>query len=268
MKIQDIIKNSVYGTIGYVSENHILYLPQYLEYNKFILSLFDNIIVCYSFDNINFNEVKNIWKSFFGDKVQFYSIPNKGHTISTMELDNLVIEKSKNLNKKYTWKTSSDIIFFPQILEKQIIEADFYYLNGIGIGGLQQYNFDYNKIINEYFFPQTNFYIINNKIDYINNTEEINKGYELQKQNPNRRLWELISGFECETFLKRCVERNNLTKIHLIDEYNYKNLLFTINKYNIVDPSHKNLIINDIGVCHLHYPGEPCYSIEILKNHI
>ena len=44
------------------------------------------------------------------------------------------------------------------ILDKEINNADFYYLEGIGISGMKPYDYDFDRIKNEYFYPQTNFF--------------------------------------------------------------------------------------------------------------
>jgi hypothetical protein len=37
-------------------------------------------------------------------------------------------------------KTSTDVILQPEVLDIPIQEADFYYMNGIGYGGMEKYN--------------------------------------------------------------------------------------------------------------------------------
>ena len=77
--------------------------------------------------------------------------------------------------------------------------------------------------------------------------------------NYNGRVWEYIEGWSCEDFLKKCVERNNLVKEHLIPEEKYNILLNAIKSYQIHDCSHKNIMIE--GICHLQWPNEPIFNI-------
>lgn len=272
MQIKDLIPNSIFCVIGYCNEKHLEILEQYIEQNRFLLNKFKEILVVYNGDRKFWEKSLNIWNECLETEVRHSSLLklNRGHTFGTMDLDNKCIELSKEnfYEYQYIFKSTIDIIFFPEFLQKEIPEADFYYLNGIGYGGMQRYGFDYNRIIKEDFFPQTNFYIIKNEIDYLNNPKEIDEGYELQKQNPNKKPWELKQGLESETFLKRCVERNNLTKHHLMSELGYRNLLSVIEKYTIHDSSHKNLIIDDVGICHLHYSNGVAHSISNLNNHV
>ena len=60
-------------------------------------------------------------------------------------------------------------------------------------------------------------------------------------------------------FLKQAIERNNLTKYHLISEQSYRKLLTYIHKNDIHDPSHKNILIE--GVCHYAFPNHPVVKI-------
>ena len=263
MKLKDLIKDSIYCTIGYVDEKHLETLEQYIEQNRFLLEKFNKIHIAYNGKSELVPKAFKIWSNTLKQsRIGGTELPiNRGQTYGTMDLDNECIDYCKGKNIKYIWKTSSDTIFFPQILDKEIEQADFYYINGIGVGGLNNYD-------ESYFFPQTNFYIIKNDIDYLNNVYEINEVYKLQQQYPDKRPWELKQGFESETFLKRAVERNNLTKFHLTNEKYFKNIMSVIEKYNIHDSSHKNLIIEDPGVCHLQNPGGLTYTISNLNKHI
>ena len=147
--------------------------------------------------------------------------------------------------------------------EIPIQEANFYYMNGVGYGGMVKYSFSNERIINEDFFPQTNFYFINaSKTDYLNDKEYIDKTYiEIQNiPNYNGKIWEHIKGWTCERFLGNCVKRNKLTKHHLIPEVKYRNLLKIIYENQIHDCSYKNIMIE--GVCHFQYPDRNILILE------
>jgi hypothetical protein len=153
-------------------------------------------------------------------------------------------------------------VFEESILDKEIGDADFYYMNGIGVGGMVNYDFDFDKIVKEDFYPQTNFYFINvSKTDYLNNKEYLDETYNKIQAIPdyNGRIWEYFQGWSCEDFLKQCVERNNLFKKHLISEENYRILLNVVKDYNIHDCSHKNIMIE--GICHFPYPEQQIIKI-------
>lgn len=256
MKIKHIIKDSVFVCVGYVDENTLKTLPFYLKQNKFLLDLFDKVIGVFNGDYKFCVEARKLFYDIRFPKtiINFSFLPiNRGHTYGTLDLDNEAIRMGQMHGKKYIFKSTFDIIFTPEFLEIEIPDVDFYYMNGIGYSTISQNSFE--DCLSNHFFPQTNFYIINSDIDYMNEEKEIDEVWELQKQYPNKKPWELKQGFECETFLKRCVFRNNLSVHHLIPEQNYIDLMAFIKTNQIHDSSHKNILINSVGVCHAHYPN-------------
>jgi hypothetical protein len=175
----------------------------------------------------------------------------------------MLFDYCKSINEEWLCKSANDTIFKENILNKEIEEADFYYLGGIGYSGLSEYGFNFEKIFEEVFYPQTNFYFINvSKTDYLNNKQDLDDAYKLTQTIPNYsgKIFEYIEGFCCEQILRKCIRRNNLTIFHLISKVNYFTLLETIKHYNIHDGSHKNIMIEDI--CHLHYPTHPLLEIN------
>jgi hypothetical protein len=125
-----------------------------------------------------------------------------------------------------------------------------------------KYDFDFDRIIQEDFYPQTNFYFINvSKTDYLNDKQYINETYQMVSNIPdyNGKIWEYIEGWSCETFLKQCIERNNLIKYHLLPQEKYVSLLQVIKEYNIHDCSHKNIMVE--GICHFQYPDQQIIEI-------
>ena len=66
--------------------------------------------------------------------------------------------------------------------------------------------------------------------------------------NYNGKIWEYFQGWTCERFLKKCIERNNLSKYHLVSQKTYIKLLELIKRQQIHDCSHKNIMIE--GICH------------------
>ena len=62
------------------------------------------------------------------------------------DLENMLFDWCKENNEEWLCKVSYDIIFQECILDKEVEEADFYYLNGIGYGGMVKYNFDFGNL--------------------------------------------------------------------------------------------------------------------------
>jgi len=265
MNLKQLINKSVYGTIGYISsQDDINKLKQYIIYNLPILKEFKQIIVATNYSDIDLfhSSNKELWTKYFPQCVLIDSFRNRGHNFGTADLDNMLFNYCKEENIEWLFKTATDFIFNSSIFDIKIEEADFYYMNGIGYGGMIKYNFDLNRIIKEDFFPQTNFYFINvSKTDYINNKQYLDETYDYIQSIPsyNGKIWEYFQGWECEGFLKQCIERNNLIKYHLISQEKYRTLLQIIKEYNIHDPSHKNIMVE--GICHFQYPNQQIIEI-------
>jgi hypothetical protein len=263
MNLKQLINKSVYGTIGFISSKYNLeVLEQYILYNLSVLKEYKQVIVATNYEYPLQDENERLWKKYFPSCVFLHSDINRGHNFGTADLDNMIFDWCKSNDVDWLCKSTNDIIFDISILDKNIDEADFYYLNGIGYGGMIKYSFDFNRIKKEDFYPQTNFYILNvNKTDYINNKEYLNKTEEYIKSFPsyNGKIWEYIEGWSCENFLKECIIRNNLLKYHLIHPDKYDLLLEIIKSHNIHDSSHKNIMID--GICHLHFPHNTVIKI-------
>ena len=259
MVIRELINKSTYGTIGYIdSQESINQLETYIQYNLSILQEFQNVVIATNFNSLEWEESYNLmWRRYFPECVLITSPEKRGHNHGYVDLDNLLFDYCKENNIEWLCKSANDSIMTEDLLDKQVGEADFYYLNGIGVGGMVKYEFDNKRIIDEDFYPQTNFYFINvSKTDYLNDKQYTDETYEYIKSLPeyNGRIWEYIEGWSCELFLSNCVERNNLKKEHLIPEEKYISLLNSVKQYNIHDCSHKNIMIE--GVCHFHFPEQ------------
>ena len=203
-----------------------------------------------------------MWKKYFPDCIILDSGMNRGHNFGTADLDNMVFDWCKENNEEWLCKSSNDVIFQETILEKEIEEADFYYLDGISYETLYLNNFDYEKLYTEYFYPQSNFYLINvNKSDYLNDKVYLDKTYEYSKtiDNYNGKIWEYIKDWSCENFLKECVKRNSLSKKSFVNLDTYKKLCDALKIYQVGDPSHKNIMIE--GICHFQYPNQNIIEI-------
>ena len=256
MLLKELINKSIYGTIGYItSHDDIDLLESYILYNLPVLEEFKQIGVATNYGSSFQNENLQLWKKYFPNCIVIDSELNRGHNHGYTDLDNLVFDWCKENNEEWLCKGANDIIFQESILEKEIDNADFYYMNGVGYGGMIPFDFDFEKIINEAFYPQTNFYFINvSKTDFLNDKTFLDETYEYIQTIPNYngRIWEYIKGWSCEDLLKNCVERNNLHKLHLIPLEKYRILLQVIKDNIIHDCSHKNIMIE--GICHFPYP--------------
>lgn len=265
MKLKELINKSYYTANGFIeSPDSLTLLESYILYNLKVLSEFKDIIIATTYKKYPelVEENEQLWKKYFPNCSLINIEENRGHSFGIADSENAIVDYCKENNIEWVCKSSNDVVFEESILDKEIGDADFYYLNGIGYGGMVKYDFDFTKIINEDFYPQTNFYFINtSKIDYLYDKEYINETYNYIQSlsNYSGKVWEYISGWSCEDFLKECVKRNNLSKEHLISQDKYRILLKIIKDYNIHDSSHKNIMVEHI--CHLQWPEQQIIKI-------
>ena len=160
MNLKSLINKSYYGSVSYIgSLEDLNTIEQYILFNSPTLKEFKNIIIAtnYSGDFRSLNT--KLWKKYFPDCILIDLDENRGHSFGTADLDNAIINYCHSNNIDWVCKSSQDIIIEPSILEIPIKDGnDFYYMNGIGYGGMVKYNFNLDRIINEDFYPQTNFY--------------------------------------------------------------------------------------------------------------
>ncbi len=64
----------------------------------------------------------------------------------------MTIDWCKENNEVWLCKVSNDIILTQDLLNIEIPEADFYYMNGIGYGGMVKYDFDFEIIYLGYIY--------------------------------------------------------------------------------------------------------------------
>lgn len=256
MNLKQLINKSFYGTIGYISSQDDLdLLEQYILFNLPVLKEFKNIIVATNYKNYPefIEENTQLWKRYFPDCVLIDLKINRGHNFGTADLDDAIFDYCKENNIEWLCKSANDVVFEESILDKEVDEADFYYMNGMGYGGIVHYNFNFDEIIEKDFYPQTNFYFINvSKTDYLNDKEHVTDIYHKVQliEGYDGKAWE--HGFRsCETLLKECIERNLLSKYHLVPQEKYRILLEIIKDNYIHDSSHKNIMVE--GICHYPY---------------
>lgn len=278
MKLKDVIHETAYCSIGCITKpQDIETLEQYLLYNKDVISKFPKIIVSLTkTDNISFNEMVsyvNVFPKIFGEDKCFVDVRNnKGHSFGFTDLDKTVLLKAKELGFKWACKSTNDVLLTEALLEVEMSDAEFFFLQGHGYTGINSYyklNVDlavdsFSDNGYEYFFPQTNFFIINLDIDFlcddlwfddlynkcINDTDYV--------RNKTQTEYKYLL---CEIVLRDCVIRNKLKSKHLIGKEGYRTLLNTIVHNGISDSSHKNIMFTECGVCHYHFKDQPVIEI-------
>lgn len=271
--LKDIVPESVLGINGtIINRQSYERQEQYIKYNSSWLNLFDTVIFAYN------GEKK--WIDFFIESVQLhtpnikiileYSDNNLGHTFGTMDNDNRIFKCANLLDKKYLWKFSIDVIADNILMDVYVdTDYDFFYINNIGYAALhdstKQELFEDIKS-QKYFYPQTNYYIIKNHINFypdINTILSLKKEYEeIKKDHPEYNPWDAIQGCDCEHMLAKTIRDNNLKAKHLLNDEDTHKILNLIEEYQWHDGSHKNIQYTNVGnLCHYHIIGAPVAPI-------
>lgn len=277
--LKDIISKSVFGSVGTInSDQDLKMFYGYVKHNRDFLCYFQDLIFVLN-GNIQIIETipKEIEDILPKNTVHIVVTENLGHTFGTMLNDSSVCSYAAQLPYDYIWKFSNDVTVDPNILHKTITtNKDFYYINNIGYNVFNTYSKKtlLDALLTQtFYYPQTNYYIIKNRIKFypdIQTIYKLKKEYEdIKSKNPGIQPWHAISGCDCEHMLAKTVEINNLTKEHLLSHQSTHNIIQLIFDQQVHDGSHKNIAYEELGnLCHLHYPGHPVVIIESESGHL
>jgi len=273
MTLNDILKKSIFSSVGtLIKEEDVIKFLEYVEYNKDFLSKFPYIIYSVNGDKnlCDFSE-KTIKKMFPDSIVEFIFSENLGHTFGTFLIEYVIYERGSQLGQyEYIWKFSNDTIVNTDIFNIDIVPSDFYYINNLGYYYFIQNKDEDNNTLKEkvkskeYFYPQTYFYIIKNKIKFYPNKESIYELYKIYKDRKdiNQKPWECIPNCDCESFLKKTVVENKLSSHMLLNDAEIDSIINLIKFSKIIDGSHKNVLYKRFGnLCHLHWSDQPVIEI-------
>lgn len=275
MKLRDIIKDSVFATIGTVSDQKSLADSENVwMHNSSVTDLFE-------FYNLSCNhdlaEDNSAWVSYYGtfykynnnDKGHVSVKKNIGHMFGTIELDEMCLVQAKTIGAKYLWKCTSDFLVGPAILDVEVSEDfDFAYLPGFSLETLEQASNRTEDYEQFNFVPQTNFFIIRvDAVDslYGNDIEEKKAQYaEVKKLHPHIKPWDMQFSdgikFACEDHLARTTA--NLKNHCLLSPITLNNLIDFVRINKVADPSHKNIYFTQTQLCHYHNAGGGVYNID------
>jgi len=266
MILETLIDKSVYAMTNFVNSiEKVDVMERYLVHNLPILKRFNGVIIATNYTDLKFREYnEKMWRRYFPNCILIDLDKNRGHQIGCTDLDNAIINHCKSKNIKWVCKSASDIIITDSLLTTMVDDdSDFYYINGIGYTGIVEYKVDYNKIMLEVFYPQTNFYFLDvSKIDKLIPQTELEYAYNIANTTVGYtgNIQNYIENFCCEQILARCVVRNKLKKSHILNDILYKELLEMIYQYHICDPSFKNIMLR--GICHYHYTDKEIIVLE------
>ena len=187
------------------------------------------------------------------------SATDRGHSIGTADLDNLLFDHCKATGARRLCKSAVDVLLDASLLDTEVDAVQFHYLNAVSYDALAEHGFDLAPFTGDrFFFPQTNFYVIDvTATDHLVDRDFLDRSWDVVNRIPgyDGRIWEHIPGWSCEQLLRRCVLRNRLTRRHLLSDEQWAQVLALTLERRLTDCSLKNVAVN--GICHVHEGEAP-----------
>lgn len=272
MEFGEVIAGSVYGTTGYLAgAADLVALERVIAANAEVLQRFAGVVVATNYGDAGRDDLvaanARLWHTYVSDAVLLDSPINRGHSIGTSDLDNLLFDHCKARGVDWLCKGANDVLLDEQVMAIPVRAADFYYLNAVSYDALRQHDFGLELFASDdFFFPQTTFYAINvAATDFLVDREFLDRSYAVVGRIPdyNGRIWEYIPGWTCEHLLRQAVLRNGLTRCHLMSQRQWRQVLALVVERRITDCSFKGLAIN--GICHAHgFVGADAVPLVVL----
>ena len=174
---------------------------------------------------------------------------NRGHSIGTSDLDNLLFDYCKARGRGLLCKSAHDIVIDEAAFNIPVEPAQFYFINAVSYDALAAHGFDLARFREGFFYPQTTFYVIDTRAtDYLVDQGFLDRTWNYVRTLPdyNGRVWEHIPGWTCETLLRNAVVRNRLTTCPLTTDAQWEHILQLVVDARITDCSFKGIAINGI----------------------
>jgi hypothetical protein len=256
VKFVDVLSEAVYGITGYVANlGDIAVAERVVIHNLAILGTFKQVVVATNYsegcpDALRQSH-REMWRRQLPDCVLLDNGHNRGHSIGTADLENLLFDYCRAAGRRWLCSGASDMLLAAEVLDIPVHPADFYYLNAVSYDALRQHDFQLSLFTDNFFFPQTTFYAINtNAADTLYDRARLDAAWRQVRAIPdyNDRIWEYLPGWSCERQLRDSVLENQLTRCHLMSDEQWQRVLAVVVAQSISDCSFKGLSIN--GICH------------------
>ena len=284
MKLKELIHNSCFCIIATVdNESSIEKAELFIGANQEVISQFPLIFL-----NVNYlpgvsldlvHRYINLYTDAFpvvtnGIEITRYIFCNthplnRGHMFGTIDLDESSLLEAKRIGIEYMWKINDDMLVGAALLEKNVIPGDFFYIPGFSYETVCNAKSTDDLITNyeKYFYtPQSTFFILSvDKVDTLYGDVESRRIiWEAAKvNNTSLRPWEVPQPdgvkFGLEDMLGQTTK--NLCKRNLLSKESFSNLVNHVGFYREGDPSHKNIMLKEIAVCHYHNWKSDVYEI-------
>jgi len=270
MRLGEILARSVFGTTAYLEvADDLERLERHIVHNLPVLRESAGVVVATNYGGEAPDELAaaahTLWRRYAPGCVLLDSPLNRGHSIGTSDLDNLLFDHCKAAGVHRLCKSAADVLLDAQALDTEVADAEFHYLDAVSYDALAEQGFDRAGFTGDrFFFPQTNFYVIDvRKTDYLVDKEFLDRSWAVVGRLPgyDGRIWEHIPRWSCELLLRKCVLRNRLTRRHLMSDDQWDQVLTIVQEHRSTDCSLKNVTVN--GICHVHEGEAPWPALVV-----
>lgn len=284
MKLKELIPNSCFCIIATVdNESSLEKAELFIGANQEVIEQFPYIFLSINYLPEVSLDLVDRYTNLYSDTFTFASNnieitrsisfnvcpTNRGHMFGTIDLDESCLAEVKKIGFKYMWKINDDMLITPEILDKSVIPGDFYYVPGFSYETLCKTEFIDNFIANyerSFYTPQSTFFILDvSKVDTLYGDVDTRKKIweEGKINNTNLRPWEVPQPdgikFGLEDMLGYTTK--DLYTRNLLSSESFNALVNHVGFYKEGDPSHKNIMLKEIGVCHYHYWKDKIFKI-------
>ena len=268
MKLKDTIQNSTLILTGTIIPEKMEMINGILQNNYKIFNRFANIVCVlntvdsggsiYLQDYLNLFEDLRFTEKYTGNFYFIRDYINRGWQFGTIDMEKTAYQFTyDNVRSCTILKLDFDIYLTENILELEIDEKiDVYYMPSVGAStvneqGITKLLKDYDDNWPEYIRPQTIAYFLTRPLDIFYPIEDwLNEKYKEWILHPVGNGPHHI-GVACEPLLGGTFEKNDCRIKMMISKQTFEKLLETIKIYQFHDPSHKNILFEEIGICHL-----------------
>ena len=265
MIFRNIVENSTLIITGTIIPEKMEMILGILENNIKIYSKFANIVVMLN----TLNDGGEKWLAAYRDTIDelIYSTRskavvyhlrdyiNRGWQFGTIDMERTAYDfVGETLSVGAVLKADFDIYMEDMIFNIDVSDAEVMILPSIGYATVEQHKSNFDTLMELYdtIPPQSTAYLILHPMDHLYTSPDwLNMKYKEWTQHPKGNGPHHI-GVACEPLLRESFERNSFRIKPMISKQSFRNLLETIDLHKIIDPSHKNIFFEEVGICHLY----------------
>lgn len=270
MLIKDILKETTAIICGRIDskENCLEKMEGIMEFNRGVLDACHSIVLVLNrgsdVSEKVMTEVGEMYQKNFKNAFILQPHPvGMGHQVGHVTLDKTgYLFAKNNLKTKYTMKLCNDILVAEEFLEKEIEQADVYYLPAVATHEMiQRYDLAKQQMLSTKDYTdspltyQSWFFIASNNTDVLyESDEEIERVFRSWDINGDVKQARVLCA---EHSLTKWSVTNKLKRHSLYTKEQFDNYCRFVLSNQIYDGSLKNVMLKPVGITHFHFASQP-----------